>query len=663
MTRAAAALALALAAAAAFAHAAPVASEIVVAIDPGRRSLVGEARLQVDLDEPATLALGERFEAVSVTVDGRPLGKPARRDGLLLWPLPAGLGKRQVELKWQGALDPLDTALDHRDTLRNARPVAGADGTFLPSASHWYPELIGQTFSYRLMLSLPESQRGLVPGRLVQEETRDGAYRATFEFPHPAEGIDLMAGPYAIRERVIRSAAGRDIRLRTYFHPRIAELADGYLDALKGYFDLYEAWIGAYPFTEFSVVSSPTPTGFGMPALTYLGVDVLRLPFIKSTSLGHEVLHNWWGNGVYPDYRSGNWAEGLTTFMADYAYKERAGAEAAREMRLSWLRDIAAIPPGQDRPLAEFTSRLHGTSQIVGYHKSAMLFLMLRDRIGRERFDAGLRLFWERHRFRTASWDDLRRAFEAASGEDLRPFFQQWLTRAGAPTVDLVGAERTAAGVRVELAQQQPAYGLRVPVSIRTAAGQQSEVLPLDGARAAFDVRTAARAEAVVLDPEFRLLRRLGPDEAPPILRDAMVNPRTATVIAGGDAAFASAATALAQRMLDVPSPPLERPRAGAPVLLIGVHASVDAWLAANGWPPRPPQVGREGTLQAWTARHRDGPVAVVVSAADTAALAAAARPLPHYGRQSWITFDGSRATAKGVWPAQPQTVKVAPAR
>jgi aminopeptidase N len=88
--------------------------------------------------------------------------------------------------------------------------------------------------------------------------------------------------------------------------------------------------IGAYPFSGFSVVASPLPTGFGMPTLTYLGAEVLKLPFIRATSLGHEILHNWWGNGVLVDYASGNWAEGLTTFMADYAYKERIGRRRAR---------------------------------------------------------------------------------------------------------------------------------------------------------------------------------------------------------------------------------------------------------------------------------------------------------------------------------------------
>ena len=99
--------------------------------------------------------------------------------------------------------------------------------------------------------------------------------------------------------------------------------------------------------------------------------------------VGHEVLHNWWGNGVYPDYAQGNWSEGLTTFMADYAYKERESLEAAREMRRGWLRDFAALAPGQEQPLTTFTSRTHGATQIVGYNKAAMVFLMVRDCSGR----------------------------------------------------------------------------------------------------------------------------------------------------------------------------------------------------------------------------------------------------------------------------------------
>ncbi|HEY0835566.1 MAG TPA: hypothetical protein VGE72_16810, partial [Azospirillum sp.] len=52
-----------------------------------------------------------------------------------------------------------------------------------------------------------------------------------------------------------------------------------------------------------------------------------------------------------------------------------------------------------------------------------------------------------------------------------------------------------------------------------------------------------------------------------------------------------------------------------------------------------------------WTARTARGQPALVVVAADPPSLQALLRPLPHYGRQSWLVFDGARAVDRGVWP------------
>ncbi len=436
MRRLAAALVLAVAAEVAAPQGAPVALDFAVRLDPASRELHGRGVIQLDARGPAVLALGARFEMLRLRIDGAPSSAPPTlRENRRSWRLPAASGPRRIEVEWRGTLAPLGAAVSHRDTLARLEPVADPRGSFAPAAAVWYPEIEGALASYRLALELPAGQKGLVPGRLVEESERDGRYRARFDFPQPAEGIQLIAGPYRIETRDVQSWSGKQLKLRTYFHPEIAALGAGYLDAVQRYIGLYESWIDAYPFTEFSVVSSPTPTGFGMPTLTYLGIDVLRLPFIRATSLGHEVLHNWWGNGVYPDYARGDWSEGLTTFMADYTYKERAGEASARTMRLEWLRDFAAVPPGADRPVAEFTARTHATSQIVGYSKAAMIFLMLRDRIGPDAFNDGLRRFWREQRFRVASWDDLRRAFQAAAGGDLEPFFAQWLARPGAPSI------------------------------------------------------------------------------------------------------------------------------------------------------------------------------------------------------------------------------------
>jgi aminopeptidase N len=144
-------------------------------------------------------------------------------------------------------------------------------------------------FNFRVKLSLPADQRALVAGRLLDEtlpEGNNGRYRATFEFAQLTDGIDLMAGPWRVREKLLPKDAKTGtpaLRLRTYFPADLdAEtgLAEAYLEDSRRYIERYSSEIGAYPYSEFSVVASPLPTGFGMPTLTYLGAEVLRLPFI-----------------------------------------------------------------------------------------------------------------------------------------------------------------------------------------------------------------------------------------------------------------------------------------------------------------------------------------------------------------------------------------------
>jgi hypothetical protein len=332
-------------------------------------------------------------------------------------------------------------------------------------------------------------------------------------------------------------------------------------------------------------------------------------------------------------------------------------------MRLAWLRDFAALVPGQDAPLAGFTSRTHGASQIVGYNKAAMLFFMLRDQIGKAAFDEGLRTFWREQRFRVAGWPELRRAFESAAKADLGGFFEQWLTRSGAPQPQLVEAMRSgeASKIVVTLAQVAPPYRMRVPLLVRTAAGEETHFVELESEKQQFTLALKAGAREIMLDPELRLFRRLRPDEAPPILREVMVDPGTVTVVLGDRGGEREAAEALAAKLQDHPPQfvAAARPPQTAPLLVIGLQREIDAWLAKHRLPARPPQVGESGTAQVWTARSESGYTIAVISAADVPALEALVRPLPHYGRQSYVVFSGSRATSRGTWPARTQTIAV----
>jgi hypothetical protein len=347
--------------------------------------------------------------------------------------------------------------------------------------------------------------------------------------------------------------------------------------------------------------------------------------------------------------------------MADYTYKERESEAAALEMRRSWLRDYASIPPTQDMALRAFTARTHGTSQIVGYHKAAFVFLMLRDALGTDRFDTGLRRFWSTQQFRRAGWSDLQHAFQEASGQSLDGFFGQWLERRGAPGVQVEAAEAQRDGARqvlqVTVSQAGDPYDIALPLALQTDGGTESRIVHLSQARETFALETAAVARAVQLDPQLRVFRRLDPRELPPILRQVTLDPATRVELAlHGDQR--ESAMALARALLDHP-PAGGALDSDAARLIIGTHDAVDQLLADAGLPARPASLAGRGSAQIWTAYSSAGRAVAVISARDAAALQALARPLPHYGGQSWLVFDGSKVLERGVWPAQVVSVPV----
>ncbi|HYD59860.1 MAG TPA: M1 family aminopeptidase [Noviherbaspirillum sp.] len=656
-----------------FAHAGQPALDLQVELDPATRRFKAQADVSPQ-SRDFRFVLHESLDIASATAGGKPLKPVASgaESGVRAWRLALPAGADRLRVEYGGTLPALDRALDHRGVLRGLPPMASGEGSFLPAGGAWYPQP-APLFSYRVTITVPGDQRAVAPGRLASEilpAAKGENYRASFEFEQPADGIDLMAGPWIIREKIAPhiGMGGEALRLRTYFTRELDAmpgLADGYLEDTRRYIERYSGQIGAYPFASFSVVASPLPTGFGMPTLTYLGADVIRLPFIRATSLGHEVLHNWWGNGVHVDYAKGNWSEGLTTFMADYAYKEQESAEAAREMRLGWLRDFAAVPAGGHAPLAAFRSRTHGAAAAVGYGKSAMLFVMLRDAIGEEAFAKGIRLFWDKNRFKHAGWSELRAAFEQASGKRLGEFFEQWLKRAGGPSISIPDARMvTEAGkprLQLTVEQAAPAYKLRLPVEL--VFSERSELRWIDAAspRDVVSIDMPSAPAGVRLDPDLRVWRLLERDQLPPIFRQWYLAraPRFAIASAAHD--VRSAADALAQRLFEAPprAVPLEELNGGTPFMLIGLHADVDAALARAGLPPRPAALIGKGSAQAWTvARGETAPLAVV-SADSAEALRALMRPLPHYGAQSWVIFNGSRAIARGIWPAPGKLVRV----
>ena len=177
----------------------------------------------------------------------------------------------------------------------------------------WYPR-VNRMCRYRLTANLPRGYEAVSEAETIQAVEREGRTEFSFSFPHPLDSLSFIASP---QYRITRDHF-QGIEIFAYFSPEDGEIAKTYLEHTKRYLKLYEGLIGKFPYTRFSVVENFFPTGYSLPTYTLLGQDVVRLPFIVETSLGHEILHQWFGDSVYIDYAGGNWAEGLTTYLSDH---------------------------------------------------------------------------------------------------------------------------------------------------------------------------------------------------------------------------------------------------------------------------------------------------------------------------------------------------------
>src|SRR5436309_446198 len=434
---------------------------------------------------------------------------------------------------------------------------------------------------------------------------------------------------------------------------------------------MYRGLLGPYPYSKFALVENFWETGYGMPSFTLLGEQVIRFPFILHSSYPHELLHNWWGNGVFVDFAGGNWCEGLTAYLADHLIAEQRG-QGADHRRAILQRVTDYVTPENDFPLTRFQSRYNAVTEAVGYGKTAMMFNMLREKVGDAQFSKALQQFYRDNRFRAASFDDIRKSFEAVSGLDLRSYFDQWIKNVGTPELKLEQAAAQGARLTIALSQVQAGrpFALDVPVVIETDQGIETKTvsMPSDKARveASFDLKAPARR--VEIDPQFQLYRRLSPFEIPPSLSKAFGAKKVLIVMSAQSAPiYADLAKAWSrdgvETVMDSALDALPSDRA---VWLFGAGNKF-APVVADALKPYGGSLDASGLRTSSTAyeaagrslvvgvRHPRNPDLVVfqVTASSAAAADALARKLPHYGKYSWLVFAGDEATneASGEWP------------
>ncbi len=419
--------------------------------------------------------------------------------------------------------------IDFRATFKNSdQGFMDPDTVFL--SGPWYPRP-DKPVQYQLSVTLPDTFIAVSEAQSVSLKKHAGLATFSFHFDKPLDGLHLAASTrYTVKKE---HHAGVDIE--AYFFKADAALADTYIGYTKKYLDIYTGMLTPYPYKRFAIVENVLPTGYSMPTFTLLGRAVVKLPFIVRTSLGHEILHQWFGNSVYIDPVHGNWAEGLTSYLADhhYAVLENQGPAYRKQILLNYQ---AYVNADNTMPVSDFQNRRNRAQAAIGYGKAVMIFHMLRQQFDDDLFFKSLRKLIQDNAFRQAGWPDIRQAFEQTTGENLDNFFGQWLNRRNIPDLKIENTELTFDGnqlaLRFDIRQNEVPYRLSVPVTVTTAHSQTTRIISVTQSLEKVLIPLDSTPLKVVIDGDYTIMRTLDMAERPPILADIM----------GSDSLFVAAA-------------------------------------------------------------------------------------------------------------------------
>jgi hypothetical protein len=383
----------------------------------------------------------------------------------------------------------------------------GPEGIFLADGAAWHPRPLGDDGHPALHAIAVDIEK--LPGWAVVASGDPVAHLQSIDepvwnwrTPRPVDGLAVVGGQHELYGRVHPGPQG-PVEVVMHVPPEHKTLAPMFIDAACAYLDLYTPLLGPFPYKRFSIVENFFSSGFAYPGFTVLGPRVVGMAprSLMPGFLDHELLHNWWGNGVYVDPDDGNWCEALASLGANYFRRiVDDGAEAGRVYRRGTLMKLSSDPDGlDDGPLGEFGSD-GGPSRFVGYDKGAFFFIMLGrlysydpQRSAREVPWTSLRRFAETHMGRRANWADIQEAFESTMSPDRAPgwldgMFELWVREHTVPRT----IPGDPANVRAEFAAQYERGGHAVTEEFSRGT------------------------DAFEIDPDFTLYRVLPPEQVIP---------------------------------------------------------------------------------------------------------------------------------------------------
>lgn len=242
----------------------------------------------------------------------------------------------------------------------------------------------------------------------------------------------------------------------------------------------------------------------------------------------HEMAHQWFGDYVTCKDWSHLWLnEGFATYYALLHERHQHGADAFHYGLYVDARDKIAPMKSDLRPMVYRKYKDPGEQfDFRNYPKGSWVLHMLRHLVGEDVYRQAVRSYLERHALSDVETEDLREAFEEASGRPLDKFFDQWVYHGGVPELKVVYRwlpEEKQARVTVEQthATSDDVLLFELETKLRFVVDGKTvdEPVKIDGRRHDFYVTLPGEPQVVRFDPEYTLLARIDFDVTDKLLR------------------------------------------------------------------------------------------------------------------------------------------------
>jgi tetratricopeptide (TPR) repeat protein len=418
-----------------------------------------------------------------------------------------------LRFRWSGAL--LSPEGGPLATRRLA--YVGPEGSYLMYASRWFPfhDYAADRATSDITLIVPTGLQvaGTSDDTVTpQASPKDGTTRFHFVHRQP-----VLIGNFAAGQYINRNLRFGKYEIQFYAKPGSEGRINAYAEMMGQVLEFYSKQYGAPIFgTRLVVVqvdddSLDTYSGPGIIFLAAKLFDSSRP--VPDERLAREVAYQWWGQTVGLKSFDDAWiSQGLAEWSA-FAFRESnvtGGAleaiqreEQERALTFEQTASIARAPGALDDQSAAYQS--------IIFHKGAMVFRMLRETMGNEKFDQLLHNFLEQYRGKNASIDDFEKLASQVAVVNLRYFFAQWIEGTGVPefAVDYQIIRTRAGKFRTRGTVKQNLEALRMPVQLmlRTEGDTQTTTTRIEGKSEDFDFESNGQPLEVVVDPNYRILR------------------------------------------------------------------------------------------------------------------------------------------------------------